>query len=120
MEANAWEYIKKYLHLKDSPTLASITSYNSGQKTLGHLSNFRQKVKNLQYMLPSLYEQRVFFFSCLFVPLFSPDNFETCDRSMNRRILISETVRNQHCNEGRGKAGIVPAVLTRNVVPVQY
>ena len=43
-----------------------------------------RKVENLLYMLPSLYEQRLFFFRCLFLgPPFPPDNVETCQRWMN-------------------------------------
>ena len=47
-------------------------------------------------------------FAAFFVPPFPPDDVETCERLMNRRILISETVKNQHCDGGRGKSGNCP------------
>ena len=43
---------------------------NVNVKRLRDTSNFGRKVEKLLYMLPSLYEQRVFFFRCLFRCLF--------------------------------------------------
>ena len=60
-----WNYRILFTHLSMRFLLKKYL-YNPGQKTLGHLSNFGRKVENLLYMLPSLYEQRVFFFRCLF------------------------------------------------------
>ena len=77
-------------------------TYNPGQKNSGHLPNFGRKVENLLYMTPSLYEQRVFFFRCLFrVPL--PPRQCWNMRAIDERILISVTVKNQHCNGGKGE-----------------
>ena len=89
--------------------------YNPGQNTSGHLSNFGRKVENLLYMLPSLYEQRLFFFRCLFCAPFPPDNVETCQGSMNGSCFWRPWKINIVMGEG-GKARIVPTVLTRIVV----
>ena len=80
----------KQICLQPSPGLGILRarSYNPGQKTSGHLSNFWAKSREFALMLPSLYEQRVFFFRCLFCappppPPPPPDNVKTCERSMN-------------------------------------
>ena len=79
-------------------------NYNPGQKTSGHLSNFGQKVENWLYILPSLYGQCVFFFRCLFCAPLPPRQCWNM-RAIDERILISETVTNQHCNGGMGENG---------------
>ena len=66
-------------------TVSSFVRWNSvsdnpGQKTSGRLSNFERKVENVLYMPSSLYEQRMFFFRCLFRCPFPLDNVETCER----------------------------------------
>ena len=56
----------------------------------------------------------MFFFRCLFrpppppFPILPPDNVETSERAIDERILISETVKNQHCNGAREKSGNCP------------
>ena len=62
-------------------------TYNLGQKTSGHLSNFGQKVENLLHMLPSLYEQLVFFFRCLF---FAPPFPQTIG-SLSTHVFETQT-----------------------------
>ena len=95
--------------------------FNPGQKTSGHLSNFGRKVENLPYIPPSLYEQRVLFFRCLFRAPFPLGNVETCEWSMNgswfpRPWKINIVITGEGGEGGGGEAGIVPTVLTRIVV----
>ena len=94
-------------------------NYNPGQNTSGHLSNFGRKVENLLYMLPSLYEQCLLLFRCFFCAPLSPTQCWNMP-AIDERILILETVKNQHCNGGRGKARIVPTVLTRIVASLKW
>ena len=80
-------------------TVSSFVRWNSisdnpGQNTSGYLSNFGRKVENLLYMLPSLYEQRVFLFRCLFRAPLPPRQFWNM-LAINERILILEIVKNQ-------------------------
>ena len=84
-----------------------VCNYNPGQNTSGHLSNFGRKVENLLYMLPSLYEQRLFFFRCFFCAPLPPIQCWNMP-AIDERILILETVKNQHCNGGRGKSTNCP------------
>ena len=82
-------------------------SDNPGQNTSGHLSNFGRKVENLLYMLSSLYEHGLFFFRCLFGAPLPPRQCWNMP-AIDERILILETVKNQHCNGGRGKSTNCP------------
>ena len=71
------------------PRLDMQSTYNPDRKTWD-TCQIGRKVESLLYMLPSLYEQRVFFFRCLFRTApppppspFPSGNVETCERSMN-------------------------------------